>query len=291
MAMEIKGKAAVVTGGASGIGEAIVRDLSARGCHVAIADFDMDRAQAIAEELGSSVSAHHFDAADMASIAAMAEEVWSRTGGVDLVFANAGVSKGAPLLQATAEEFDWQFSVNVRGVWATGKAFIEKMLSAERFGHLTITASEHSIGLQHTGAGFYTGTKHAILGMADVWREELPDSIGISTFCPGLVATQLFDAGRFGVGGEMPEPVKAIGAAIMARGMQPADVARAAIDGTERGDFLIMTHPAALAAAEKRFREIEQAFQAQAPMTEDAKQYEVPAVIAAVMAEIEEANR
>lgn len=284
--MTLEGKTAIVTGGASGIGAAIARELIERGASVVVADIDGEAAAAHATSLGAKASALQFDAASVDAIEAMAERAWRQTGGIDLVFANAGVSAGAPLLQTTSEAFDWQFAVNVRGVWATAKAFISRMIADGRPGAFTVTASEHSLGLQHLGAGVYTSTKHAVLGLAEVLRGETPDSVQISVFCPGLVSTQLFDAGRFGVLPEAPAELKAMGAAVMNKGMSPEQVATAAVDGTARGDFYIVTHATAFAAAEKRFEEIRQAFAAQAPMNEEAKQYEVNAVIASVMAEL-----
>lgn len=281
--MKVNDKTALVTGGASGIGLAMVRELAARGCRTIIADCDYAAAEKAANDLGQGVTAIAFDAADIASIDAMATQAWEETGGVDLVFANAGVSANAPLLEADAAAFDWTMNVNVRGVWATGKAFINKMIAAQRPGHFTITASEHSLGLQHAGAGFYTASKHAVLGLAEILRAELPETIGVSVFCPGLVETLLYDAGRFGVLPPAPEEMKAFGAAVMSKGMSPDVVAKAAIDGTQNGDFYIVTHATAFAAAEKRFGELQAAFAAQAPMSEEAKQYEVNKVVAELL--------
>ena len=284
--MNVDGKTAVVTGGATGIGAALARQLASRGANVIIADYDLPGAEKTAGEIGNGASAVQFDAANIESVDAMADKVWAQTGGVDLVFANAGVSSGAPLLHATQEQFDWHFAVNTRGVWATAKAFLNKIIAAERPGHLTITASEHSLGLQHVGAGVYTSTKHAVLGLAEVLRAETPETVGVSAFCPGLVATQLYDASRFGVVPEAPAEMKALGAAVMGKGMSADDVAKAAVDGTERGDFYIVTHATAFPAAERRYQEIKAAFDAQAPMTEEAKKYEVNNVVAAVLSEL-----
>ena len=284
--MMVKGKTAIVTGGASGIGAAIAKELVARGAKVIIADVDGDAANSIARSLGAAAKSVQLDVTSVNDVDEIAAQVWQQTDGIDLVFANAGVSAGAPLLETTPEAFDWQFAVNVRGVWATARAFLNRMIAADRAGALTITASEHSLGLQHLGSGVYTGTKHAVLGLAEVLRGETPESIQVSAFCPGLVTTQLYDASRFGVLPDTAPEMKALGAAVMNKGMTPERVAIAAIDGTERGDFYIVTHPAAFAAAEKRFGEIKQAFATQAPMNEDAKQYDVNNAIASVMTEM-----
>ncbi|WP_428481678.1 SDR family NAD(P)-dependent oxidoreductase [Pyruvatibacter mobilis] len=286
--MDIDGKTALVTGGASGIGAAIAEALAKRGCTVVIADFDLPGAEERAARLGPAVSAVHVDAADTQSIAAMAEKVWQATGGVDLVFANAGVSAGAPLLNATPEQFDWQFAVNVRGVWATCREFANRMMFSHRPGHLVMTASEHSLGMQHTMMGFYTATKHAVLGMADVMRHELPANIGLSILCPGIVATNLHDQARFGVLEAPDDDSRALAAAVMRKGMPLEGYGEKVLAAVARGDFFIVTHPSSFAAAERRFHEIRDAFAAQAPATSPDIKYEVNAVAAEAIAELEQ---
>lgn len=285
--MDIDGKNAVVTGGASGIGASIVRALAARGCAVVIADFDKPRADALAQELGEKVSARKFDASDTASVSEMAEAAWQSLGGVDLVFANAGVSAGAALLNATPEQFDWQFGVNVRGVWATCKEFANRMIADGRRGHMVMTGSEHSLGMQHTMAGFYTGTKHAVLGIADIMRNELPETVTVGVLCPGIVATDLHDMGRFGVLEAPDEGTKALGAAVMSKGMPLDGYGERVLAGVEREDFLIVTHPSSFAAAQKRFDEIKAAYEAQAPTSSEDMKFEVGAAVSQAFAELE----
>ena len=284
--MKVQDRSALVAGGASGIGEALVRKLVECECKVVVADYDLAAAQSLADELGDSVYAVQFDAADTASIEQMAEKAWQQLGGVDLVFANAGVSAGAPLLEATVEQFDWQFNVNVRGVWATTKAFANRMIADNRPGHIVMTGSEHSLGVQHAGIGVYTGTKHAVLGIADILRSELPDNVAVSVLCPGIVATKLYDADRYGVVDKAPEEMKVLGSMVMSKGKSAAEIADRTMAGIEAGDFLIVTHPNSFAAAEKRFEEIKQAFEGQAPYTAESKQYEMDAIVAQVMEEI-----
>ena len=283
--MKVDGKRAVVTGGAGGIGEAIARKLTERNCSVVIADFNTQAGEALSNELGDRAEYIGFNASDVASVERMAQHAW-QNGPVDLVFANAGVSAGAPLLEATEAQFDWQFGVNVKGVWATAKAFANRMIAKDHEGHLVLTGSEHSLGMQHTQMGFYTGTKHAVLGIADVLRNELPEGVKVSVFCPGIVATELHDTDRYGVLPKSPDDARALGAMVMSKGMSAEHVAEKAIAGVEAEEFLIVTHPTALAAAENRYRDIKNAFETQAPMSEDAKKFEVNTILAETLAEL-----
>ncbi|MEQ9434258.1 SDR family oxidoreductase [Hyphomonas sp.] len=285
--MCLAGKLALVTGGASGIGAGLTHELVARDVRVIIADIDQAGAEKVARSAGNGTIAMTVDVSSIDSIDELAERVRTEVGEVDLVFANAGVSAASPLLDATPEAFDWQFAVNIRGVWALAKAFLKPMIAAKRPGQFVITASEHALGLQHTGVGIYTSTKHAALGLAEVLRAETPDTIQVSVFCPGLVTTRLHDAARFGVVSEAAEDLKAIGEAISAKGMSAKIVAKMAIDGVERGDFFIVTHPTAFSAAQKRFAELGQAFSAQAPMTEEARKYDMNTIIAEFLAQRE----
>jgi NAD(P)-dependent dehydrogenase (short-subunit alcohol dehydrogenase family) len=280
--MDIYGSRALVTGGASGIGRAIVDALIAQGARVLIADIDGDRAQAVAIEIGCGAVGAQCDVSDHASVVALADFADASFGGVDLVFANAGVSVGGPLLDASPQALDWIFGVNVRGVWSTAAVFGKRLRDSGRTGHICITGSEHSLGLQHAGVGLYTATKHAVLGIADVLRVELPATIGISILCPGLVVSELHLSKRHGPLPQDDAATLAFGGALMSHGMPAGLVGAAAVNGVRDGHFFIVTHPAAVAAARSRWEEIATAFAAQAPWSPAAERYEVNKVVAAV---------
>lgn len=278
---------AVVTGGATGIGRAVVEALVANGCSVVIADVDIETATQTANELGDKVSAIQCNVRDTSAIAQMAKTAWDLLGGVDFVFANAGVIVSANMLEATDEIFNFIFEVNVRGSWSTLANFGRLMVENNRGGHLCVTGSEHSVGVQHLGAGLYTGSKHAVLGWADVLRGELPDNIKMSVLCPGIVNTQLFDSTR---NSELPAPKDeelAMGAAMMKRGMPASECAQILIRGIEDDSFIIPTHPMSYPAAEKRFDELKDAWQKYAdPKGPDADKYDIPRLAEAAMAEL-----
>lgn len=282
--MEWKGKRAVVTGAASGIGRAIAEELVARGTRVVMADIAEKPLRAATAAIGDAATAIPCDVADPAAVDRLATTAREALGGVDLAFANAGVIANGPLLKGTAAEFDWIYAINVRGAWATMAAFGRIMARQDQGGRICVTASEHSLGLQHAGAGFYTASKHAVLGLAEVFRAELPGKVAISAFCPGLVATNLADVAR---PAELPQPSAerlAFGRAVQAQGMSAEDAARAALDGVARGDFYIVTHPNAHAAAKRRFEEIDAAFARQAPAGADADRFYVNRIVAEMLA-------
>lgn len=283
--VDLKRKRAVITGGASGIGQAIAADLAARGAQVIIADINPDTLAETAASLGDAVFAVACDVSKHAEVEALAQTTVERLGGVDLVFANAGVIASGRLLGMKPQDVDWILGVNVRGLWSTLAVFGQLMAQQPEGGRICITGSEHSLGFQHAGAGIYTASKHAALGMADVLRAELPETISVSVLCPGLVATALGSAPR-AASTQAPSRAAEMSKRIQARGMAATEIARQAVDGVLRGDFLIVTHPHAVRAADRRHSEISEAFAHQAPWTEESERYDVNRVMAEVAAEM-----
>lgn len=281
--LDWSGTSVTVTGAASGIGRALVEALVARGARVLAADIAREPLAALAAQLGDAVRVAVCDVADPQAVEALAARARAEFGTVDAVFANAGVIANGPLVKSTAAQFDWIFGINARGAWATMTAFARIMLDQPTGGRICVTASEHSLGLQHAGAGLYTATKHAVLGLAEVLRAELPGTIAVSAFCPGLVATGLGDVPP---PADLPQPgerQRALGKAVQALGMSPAEAAAAALDGTARGDFLIVTHANSLGAARRRHEEIEAAFAAQIGPDGDADRYDVNRIVAELL--------
>ncbi|MEL6662859.1 MAG: SDR family NAD(P)-dependent oxidoreductase [Pseudomonadota bacterium] len=271
----------VVTGAASGIGRALVLAHAERDDQVYALDRD---GEAMADLEGKDIRMMPVDVTDMIALERIADDIWGEAGGVDWVYANAGVSAGGALMKATPEQFEKCFAVNVIGVWATLQVFARRMVEAGQPGRLCLTGSEHSLGFQHAGAGIYTASKHAVLGMADVWRHELPDDISMSVLCPGLTATGI---------GELPDAsaaANAFGKAMMAEGLDPAIVARATIEGVERGDFLITTHTASKIGWDARKSDVEAAFDNVPEEGRDVERYAVPAAIQRVRAKLSESK-
>ena len=267
-------KNAVVTGGASGMGLEMARCIIERGGRVLIADMDDKALAKAAKDLGDSAVTQKADVSKPGDIETLAEKAFDELVHVDLVFANAGLQFDAPVIEATPEEFDLQYGTNVKGSWMTARAFARRWIDRSEEGRICFTGSEHSLGFQHDGAALYTGTKHAILGLADVMRREMPENVGVSVFCPGLVNTDFY-ASREKAGLDEDDEALKDGEKLMSMGMPAAKAARAAVEGALMGEWLIMTHAVAREGAEARWEEIDDAFRRQAPPGSDDSNYKV----------------
>ncbi len=126
--MRLEGKRAIVTGGASGFGAGIVRAFAAEGARVAIADLNLEAAEALATELGDAAIAVAADVASGDSVNALAARVTSAFGGVDILVNNAGIGHLPQALEDLAEEaFDRIFAVNAKSVYLTARAVVPLM--------------------------------------------------------------------------------------------------------------------------------------------------------------------
>lgn len=253
---------AVITGGASGIGLAIAKALVAEGAGVAIADINLDAAKAAADRLGERARAYRCDVTNPSDIDALADAAWKDFGAIDLLFNNAGVMPRAATL-ATTEDNDlrWVYEVNVFGAWNVCRVFTRRFTEQGTPAHIVNTGSENSLCALAPMMAAYNSSKHAVLGFTDILRQELPEHIGISLLCPGIVKTALSSSveskpAQFGG----PEKNR-LGE--MTVGMDPDEVANRCLEGIRRGDFLIVTHYATRYLAEERCNEVMRAFDEQ----------------------------
>jgi NAD(P)-dependent dehydrogenase (short-subunit alcohol dehydrogenase family) len=286
--MQVRDKVAVVTGGASGIGRAICLALAEKGAHVVVADVEEGRTRQVADEIASRgvrTMPAVCDVSKEESVEELAESAWREFGGVDLLFNNAGVGGGTWLLDSSSKDLAWLFAVNVFGVWYGCKTFGRRFRDRGTPAWIVNTGSEHSLGLPHIQAGFYTATKHAVLALSDVLRSELPPHVGVSILCPGVVRTDFWNASRnrpaeFGGPAAAPKEIKAI----MDHGKDALEIGRQAVAGVERGEFFIVTHPHARQYVEKRYAEILSAFDEQAPFHEGDERFDVTTIALEVFA-------
>lgn len=186
----LDGRVVVVTGGAMGIGEGVVRLLAECGATVAIADRDLPKAQALADDMGEAVHAFAVDMADEASIVAMAAAVVDQLGTPWALVNNAGVQDRQLLLDGTAEEWDRNNAINARGPFLLTREVARAMVAKGEGGRIVNLASCSLWGQAIKGLASYMGSKGALAALTKASALELAEhGITVNTVLPGGVAS------------------------------------------------------------------------------------------------------
>jgi meso-butanediol dehydrogenase / (S,S)-butanediol dehydrogenase / diacetyl reductase len=227
---DLKGRRAIVTGGARGIGAAIARALARSGARVAITDADVAAATALAREIGETAAAFLIDVRDRAATERAFSDAIAQLGGLDIVAANAGVSTMRRAVEITDEEWDYNFAVNARGVFLSNQLACRYFLAEKRAGVIVNTASlAGKVGaplLAH-----YSASKFAVLGWTQALaREMAPHGVRVNAVCPGFVRTSMQEreiVWESELRGITPEAVRAeyVSFTPMGRIEEPEDVA------------------------------------------------------------------
>jgi acetoin reductase-like protein len=191
--MRLKDKVAVVTGGAQGIGEAIVRAYAAEGAHVVVADVATNKAEALAASLGGKAFAHPLDVRDRASIDAAVAAAVERLGRIDILVNNAAVFDMAPILEITPQSFDRQFAINVRGLLFTLQAVAAQMVRQGHGGRIINMASQAGRRGEAL-VGVYCATKAAVISLTQsAGLDLIRYGINVNGIAPGVVDTPMWD--------------------------------------------------------------------------------------------------
>jgi len=179
-------KTALVTGGTSGIGLAVVRRFVEEGAHVVLTGRGQAQLDAVAAELGDAVTAVRADASDPADVRALFEAVAARGTGLDAVHVNAGGGEFKPLADVTAEDIDTAFATNVRGTTLTVQGTLPFLNEGAA---IVVTGSTAAAGTERN-FGLYGGSKAAVATMTRTWAAELaPRGVRINTVVPGPTGT------------------------------------------------------------------------------------------------------
>ncbi len=207
---ELRGRVAVVTGAASGIGRALAHELAAAGCELAISDVDeagLAETRQTVEARGTRVTSARLDVADRAAVHAYADAVAAEHGRVNVVVNNAGVALSCLIEHMSYDDFDWLMGINFWGVVHGTKAFLPHLRRAGE-GHVVNVSSVFGlIGVPTQSA--YNAAKFAVRGFTESLREELElDPCGVSCTCvhPGGIRTAIVRNQRVGELGMATRP-------------------------------------------------------------------------------------
>jgi NAD(P)-dependent dehydrogenase (short-subunit alcohol dehydrogenase family) len=192
---EIKGRSAVVTGGGSGIGMGLAKELARRGAKVGVADIILDNARKVVDEIrsaGGTAVALQCDVCDRDSVNKMKTDANAAIGPVQLVFANAGATSFERLVDMSDNDVDWIIQVNLMGCMYTVRAFLPDMIAGSE-GHVMATSS--MAGLLPSWIPVhvpYSAAKMGIIGLLMNLAVEVKEhNIHTTLYCPGGVQTSM----------------------------------------------------------------------------------------------------
>lgn len=263
--------AAVITGGASGIGLAVARELGSRGARVVLADLPGEQLDAAVAELkaeGIEALGEGCDVRELDQVEALAEAAFARLGRVDLVFNNAGVGGvRGKLWEVDPAAARAHFDVNFWGVWHGCRAFAPRLVAQASPSVIYNTGSENSFFCAMPHSAAYIAAKHAVLGLTENLREDLPEHVRAGLVIPGWVFT--------GIGPE----------AAMRHGMPADEFAQIIVPQMLARERFVVAHAYNQVRIHERIDALDAAFAAHAPRYEGDDEYDVRLVITRLRAE------
>lgn len=248
----IRGKAAVVTGGGSGIGMGLAKALAQRGASVAVADIIPESAHAVADEInaaGGTAVPLRCDVCERDSLIAAKAAANAALGPIGLVFANAGATAFRPLMEMSDDDVDWIAQVNFMAVVNTMRTFLPDLIAAEG-GHLVATSSMSGlVPVLIPAHTMYSATKLGVIGfMMNLALEMRPYNIHTTSYCPGGVATNIgahserYRPAKFGGPGESGVHLPPGSASESVQYFSAEDVAPMVMRAVERNRPFVFDH-------------------------------------------------
>lgn len=194
--MQLDGKIAVITGGASGIGRGIAEEFIARGATVVIADIERSTLDLAAAALGAH--GMQCDVSDAASVQALADETVARFGRIDILCNNAGVGSMAPLEKMTLDDWRWMLGVNLWGTIHCVHAFLPHITANPHGGHITATASIGGFAVM-PNLGAYAVSKFGVVALMEALKAEMDMAgrpVGVTILAPGTIRSNIATSRR-----------------------------------------------------------------------------------------------
>ncbi|GAC1364147.1 MAG: hypothetical protein NVS2B12_08230 [Ktedonobacteraceae bacterium] len=256
---DFRGKTAVVTGAASGIGRALAEKCVQEGMKIVLADVEEQALHKAADELkarGGDVLAVQTDVSKAEQVEALAQKAFATYSGVHLLFNNAGVGAGANVWESSLADWQWVLGVNLWGIIHGIHFFVPRMLAQNEPGHIVNTASSEGV-VAHAGLGIYRTSKHAAVTLSETLALELAergDKLKASVLCPEWVSTRILESERNRppelqnnatnqqITPEMLAALQTLYHAIQT-GLPPSQVATIVFEAIREERFYIFTHP------------------------------------------------
>lgn len=269
---DLEGKTAVVTGGASGIGEALAHRFGREGMNVVIADVDQgelalaEKRLAAIEGVGE-VLAVPTDVRRLEQVEALHQAAHDRFGNIHLVCNNAGVFVGGKnAWEHTDDDWTWCIEVNLMGVIHGVRTFVPHMIEHGEGAHVLNTASIAG-HLASPSLGPYNVTKYAVVALSETMHAELATSdanVGISVLCPAFVKTRIIDPERLrpadkpesAMTAEETDQREMMGRAVVESATAPSEIADLAFDAVVERRFWILPHSYLHSMVEQRWESI-----------------------------------
>jgi 3-oxoacyl-[acyl-carrier protein] reductase len=235
---QLEGKVAIVTGGAAGFGEGIVRTYVAEGARVVIADLDAAKGQRLAAELGEAVQFVRCDVSSRADVDALVQACVDRFGVPDIVVNNAGTTHdNQPMLQVDEKTFDRVYAVNVKSIFHMAHAVVPLMRERKKGVILNVGSTA---GIRpRPGLTWYNGSKGAVNLLSKSMAVELgPDGIRVNAICPVMGETGLLEK-FMGVPDTPENRARFLATIPLGRLCRASDVAAAALYlGSDAAEFI-----------------------------------------------------
>lgn len=269
--LDLKGKVAVITGGAGGVGFALARALAGEGTRIAIADIDQAAIDASVNELkksGCDVIGVKTDVTKQESVDELADAVFAKFGNVHLLFNNAGVGLGEAqrrIWTLPVKDWQWGFAVNVMGIVHGIRAFVPRMLEKGEDGTVINTSSANGGLFSLPTTPIYAATKAAVTSITEVLHYQfLMDKSKLKAAIlfpgPNVVNTRILDSNRnrpaeFSDGSDnKPHTYKSMRELVEATGLkmqltEPEDVASFAVESVKADRFWMLPDSSAHDAA------------------------------------------
>ena len=223
--LKLKGKVALITGAAQGIGKSIALLLAQNGANIVVSDINLERAEETAREIesiGSKAMAVKVDVANLKEVEQMVEAVLEKFGKIDILVNNAGITRDKLILRMTEEDWDAVLNVNLKGTFNCTKVVVRHM-AKQRSGKIVSIASV--VGeMGNAGQANYSASKAGVIGLTKtIAREFAQRRINVNAIAPGYIETPMTEVLAEKVKEELKRliPMERLG--------KPEDVAQAAL--------------------------------------------------------------